>query len=87
MISTDKNVQREIRRYGYREKKRRPKAGRKRGMTEDEGEETRERKQTASVVGKGHGAGVREKIKNGGEGVETKLCSFMRAPWSWCFSV
>lgn len=54
-------------------------------MTEDEGGETRGRKQTATVVEKGQGVGAREKIKNRGEGVETKLCSFMKALWSWCF--
>lgn len=35
-------------------------------MTGDEGGETRERKQTATVVEKGQGAGAREKIKTRG---------------------
>lgn len=56
-------------------------------MTEDEGGEMRERKQTASVVEKGQGEGAREKIKNRGEGVETKLCSFMRARGAGTFSL
>lgn len=37
-------------------------------MTEDEGGERRERKQTATVVEKGQGAGAREKIKKQGKG-------------------
>lgn len=40
-------------------------------MTQDEGGETGERKQTATVVEKGQGGGAREKIKNRGEGVES----------------
>lgn len=77
MISTDKKDHRGIRKCGNGEKERRPEAERRKGMTEDEGEETRERKQTATVVEKGQGVGAREKIKN--RGVETKPCSFMRA--------
>lgn len=88
LMSPDKRDQRGIRRSGNRRRERRREGQRQsewRGMREDEGGETRERKQTATVVEKGQGAGAREKIKNGGEGVKTKLCSFMRAPWSWCF--
>lgn len=52
-------------------------------MTEDEGGETGERKQTATVVEKGQGAGTRE-IKNRGEGVESYALSW-RPLWSCCF--
>lgn len=47
-------------------------------MTEDEGGETGERKQTATVVEKGQGAGTgaREKIKNRGERVESYALSW-----------
>lgn len=68
MISPDKRDQRGIRRSGNREKERRPEAERRRRMTEDEGGERRERKQTATVVEKGQGAGAREKIKKQGKG-------------------
>lgn len=45
-------------------------------MTEDEGGETGERKQTATVVEKGQGAGAREEIINRGEGVESYALSW-----------
>lgn len=51
-------------------------AERSRGMTEDEGGETGERKQTATVVEKGQGAGAKEEIKNRGEGVESYALSW-----------
>lgn len=45
-------------------------------MTEDEGGETGERKQTATVAEKGQGEGAREEIKHRGEGVESYALSW-----------